>query len=180
MRNSSKMALGGMSAALSLALMLLTYLIPVLTYTSPAFAGAVLLVMVLEGDRRWAWITFVAVSLLSLLMLADKEAAVLYLIFFGYYPILLPTLETRIHNTVARWIVKFIVFNAAIVATYFILIKLLGMPIDEMETFGKWIVWVMLAGANVIFVLYDLLLRKLILAYTRSWRKKIDKLFRKR
>ena len=85
-RNSSKTALGGIVAALSVTMMFLTAVIPTLTYALPAAAGVLLIIVVIDVDKKWAFGVYAAVSLLSLLVLPDKEAAVMYVFFFGHYP----------------------------------------------------------------------------------------------
>ena len=68
--------------------MLITYFSPLLVYTAPPFAGILLIVIVNEIGYRWALGTYVAISLLSVFLIADKESAVYFTMFFGYYPIL--------------------------------------------------------------------------------------------
>ena len=88
MNHSGKVALGGIITAICTTLMFLTGLSPIGTYALPAFAGVTLMVIVIELNPRWAWMVYIAVSVLSALLAADKEAVVLFIIFFGYYPIL--------------------------------------------------------------------------------------------
>lgn len=68
--------------------MFLTGLIPIGTYALPAIAGVLLIVAVIEIGAKWAWMIYAAVAVLSLLFAADKEAALLFVLFFGYYPVL--------------------------------------------------------------------------------------------
>ena len=84
MRNSAKTAMGGMIAALSLTIMLLTAVIPYLQYALPAMSGALLVLMVIEINKKWALCTYTAVSILSFLILPNKEAAMVYFAFFGF------------------------------------------------------------------------------------------------
>ena len=110
MSKSGKIALGGLLTALGVVLMFLTGLIPIGTYALPAIAGVLLIVAVIEIGAKWAWMIYAAVAVLSLLFAADKEAALLFVLFFGYYPVLKSFLE-RISNKVLSWISKFAVFN---------------------------------------------------------------------
>ncbi len=64
MRESSKAALGGIIAALSVSMMLLTYLSPLLVYTAPVLAGLLLLIIVNEIGYRWAIGTYAAIGML--------------------------------------------------------------------------------------------------------------------
>ena len=84
--------MGGIASALCLLLMILT-IIPIATYTMPALAGMVLIVVVIENGYSTAWMVYAAVGFLSLFICPDKEAAMLFVGFFGYYPILKGKLE---------------------------------------------------------------------------------------
>ena len=178
MKNSSKTAMGGMIAALSLVIMLLTAVIPYLQYALPAMSGALLIVMVIEISKSWALCSYVAVSILSFLILPNKEAAMVYFAFFGCYPILKPVLESKIKNNIICWIAKALFFNAAAIAAYSVIIYVFGIPLDETEEFGKWAVPILLGLGNVMFVLYDIFITRLVTIYLRRWQKKFRKLFR--
>lgn len=178
MRNSAKTALGGMIAALSLVTMLLTAVIPYLTYALPAIAGALLVLMVIEINKKWAVCSYAAVSILSFLILPDKEAAMMYFAFFGCYPIVKPVLEAKISNSKLCWLAKAVFFNIAAVAAYIVIINVFGMPLDEMEEFGKWAIPMLLGMGNIMFVLYDICITRLVTLYIMKWQKKFRKLFK--
>ena len=86
MKKSKQVAAGGIAASLCLLLMFLTGLFPFATYALPAMAGTLLIVVVIELGRPTATMVYAAVSLLSLLITPDKEAALMFVVFFGYYP----------------------------------------------------------------------------------------------
>ena len=98
MRQSAKTALAGIISALAVAIMFATTIIPFLTYALSAISGALLLLMVIEINRRWAFTSYVAVSILSILLLNDKEAALMYILFFGYYPIMKSVLYIKVFD----------------------------------------------------------------------------------
>lgn len=178
MKNSAKTALGGMISALSLTIMLLTAVIPYLTYALPAISGALLVLMVIEINKKWAFCAYAAISILSFLILPDKEAAMMYVAFFGYYPVLKPFLESKISNNKLCWIVKAIVFNIAVVIAYLVIVNVFGIPIDEMEELGKWAIPILLGMGNVMFVLYDICITRLVTLYLNRWQKRFRKLFK--
>lgn len=138
MSKSGKIALGGLLTALGVVLMFLTGLIPIGTYALPAIAGVLLIVAVIEIGAKWAWMIYAAVAVLSLLFAADKEAALLFVLFFGYYPVLKSFLE-RISNKVLSWISKFAVFNVAVVACFFLAVNFLQLPEDSFTVFGIYL-----------------------------------------
>ena len=77
------------------------------------------------------------------------------MIFFGYYPILKALIE-RLKNKIVQWVLKYAVFNAAIVSAYFIAIYLLSIPADSLSLFGVSLPWVFSIAGNVIFFIYDI------------------------
>ena len=156
MRNQSKnMAMGGVFAALAVVIMNLGGLIPVATYTTPVLCMVLLKIVLLYCGRRIAWGWYGAVSLLSMLMSPDKEAAAVFLCL-GYYPILKPWIERRR----GKWIWKLLVFNVPMVALYSILIRVLGVAevTGESGELGRILLPVLLFMGNVTFLALDRLL----------------------
>lgn len=177
-RNSSKTALGGIVAALSVTMMFLTAVIPTLTYALPAAAGILLMIVVIEIDKRWALGVYAAVSILSVLVLPDKEAAMMYVFFFGHYPIVKALLEGKLQSRVLLWIFKFLIFNVSVVAAYMVIIYVFQLPLEDMEEFGKWGVWVLLGLGNVVFLVYDIALSRLVALYMLKWHKAFRKILK--
>lgn len=152
---ASRIALGGVLAALAVVIMSLGGLTPIMTYVSPMLCALVLqLVMELCGVRlAWAW--YGAVAILSSLLSADKEAAAVF-VLLGYYPIVKPKLDTLRLS----WLWKLLLFNVSVGVMYFLLLRLLGMAQlrAEFEEFNTVMLIVMLAMGNVTFFLLDRLL----------------------
>lgn len=176
MKQSSKTAVCGMVAALSVVIMMLT-VIPVMTYSAPAFAGILLMVIVIEINKKWAFGVYVAVGILSLLLAADKEAAVMYVAFFGYYPIIKAILESKLPKLL-EWISKFLIFNVTMVASYFVLIRVFGLSMDDMNELGKYGPLILLVMGNVVFVVFDIAITRLATLYIYKWQKPFRKLFK--
>lgn len=174
MSKSGKIALGGLLTALGVVLMFLTGLIPIGTYALPAIAGVLLIVAVIEIGAKWAWMIYVAVAVLSLLFAADKEAALLFVLFFGYYPVLKSFLE-RISNKVLSWISKFAVFNVAVVACFFLAVNFLQLPEDSFTVFGIYLPWVFLILGNAVFLIYDIALSGLVATYVEKLHHRVTK-----
>lgn len=174
MSKSGKIALGGLLTALVVVLMFLTGLIPIGTYALPAIAGVLLIVAVIEIGAKWAWMIYAAVAVLSLLFAADKEAALLFVLFFGYYPVLKSFLE-RISNKVLSWISKFAVFNVAVVACFFLAVNFLQLPEDSFTVFGIYLPWVFLILGNAVFLIYDIALSGLVATYVEKLHHRVTK-----
>ena len=174
---SFKAAFGGIIAALSIVLMFLTGIIPTLTYAIPAICGALLMAIVIEITSRFAGLVYVAVSILSLLMVADKEAAVMYAAFFGYYPIIKSFIEKKTNNGLS-WIIKYAIFNVSMIASYFVVSKVFMITFDDIDSFGKFAMPLLLFLGNIVFAVYDIALTRLVTAYMMSWRKYIKRVFK--
>lgn len=182
MRQSAKTAIGGMTAALSVVLMLLTA-IPFFTYAIPAFAGALVLLIIIEINKKWAFGVYVAVSVISYFVAFDKEAAVMYAAFFGYYPIVKALLESKLPR-VAEYIVKFALFNGATVSAYAFMIKFMGLSLTELTEFPsfptltKYGLPILLVMGNIMFAVYDLCLTRFVAMYIYKWQARFRRLFK--
>ena len=149
------MALGGLLAALAVVIMSMGTLIPVATYVCPMLCALVLQLVLKICGKRVAWAWYGAVSVLSLLMAPDKEAAAIFLAL-GFYPIVKPGLDRR----KGKWLLKGLFFNGMILLTYWLLMHLFGMAqlTAEFTEMGILLVAVMLLLGNVTFFLLDRLL----------------------
>ncbi len=165
-KKSSQVAVGGMASALCMLLMFMTGMIPFATFALPAMAGIVLVVVVVEMGRSTAALVYAAVSLLSLFMCPDKEAAMMFIGFFGFYPIVKGLLD-RIKLRPLRAVTKFAVFNAAIVTSYWIIINLFGIAdvMEEMGAFGDMTLFITWLMGCWVFIMFDIALGRIHWAY---------------
>lgn len=174
---SFKVALGGVIAALSLLLMLAAGVTTSLVYAIPMITGAFLMVLVIEFGAGFAGLEYLAISIISMLLLGNKEAAIMYVAFFGYYPIIKSFIERHL-GKLFGWIIKYIIFNISMVAAYFVVSKIFMITFDDMEMFGKYAMLVLLAAGNALFVLYDIMLTRLVTIYIYRWQKYIKRMFK--
>lgn len=173
-KTSFKIALGGIITALSLVLLLGTGLIPIATYALPGLAGALMIGAVLELGHKWAFLVYGATSLLCLLITPDREAALLFVLFFGHYPIVKSYLE-RIKHRVLEWMAKLAVFNLCVIACYALIYFVFNMQdvAASFGEFGRYGALIFLAAGNVVFVLYDYTLSALVRFYLAWVRPKL-------
>lgn len=171
---SYKVSLGGIISALSLFFMFLTGFMPLLVYLIPALTGAMLLIIYVEINTKWAFFTYVSVALLSLFITPDKEASLLYIMFLGYYPLLKMFIE-KIGNSLFRWLIKLIIYNVMIIIYYQIIIRVVANIdlVQEMDEFGKYGAFIFLSMTNVVFIVYDIAVSRLKDLYIKWFRKKI-------
>lgn len=161
-------ALGGMTAALSLIVMAMSRVIPYSEQALPAIAGVFLLAMVMEAGPAWSLLVYLSVSLLSLFFAVQNGAAVYYIVFFGPYPILKNYIE-HLHGKPLQWVLKVVYFNLSAVVVYYATVFLLSLG----NGFLKYGLPIALVAVNIILVIYDIALTRLVVWYVCRIRKKL-------
>ncbi len=172
-RKSSQVAMGGLAAALCLLLMFMTGMIPFATYALPALAGVVLIAVVAENGYKTALVVYAAVALLFIVVVPDREAALMFIFFFGYYPVIKGQIE-KLQFAPLRLLVKYLLFNLSMVLAYLIIIHVLGIAeiLDDLGDFGKYSPYIILGLGNVVFAVYDYALTNIIYVYHHWFRVK--------
>jgi len=155
-KNTKAVALGGILAATAIVIMCMGGLIPVATYVCPMLCAVLQYLVLRFCGKRMAWAWFAAVSLLSLLLGPDKEAAAVFVVL-GYYPIVRPSLE----KAKLSWMWKLLLFNGAVALLYLLLLRIMGLgdALGEFTEFGVAGLMIMLLLGNVTFFLLDRLLK---------------------
>ena len=141
-----------MLAAVAVVLMSIGTILPVATYAAPVLCMLLGQVVLKLCGSRIAWAWYSAVSVLSLLMAPDKEAAAVFAVL-GYYPIVKPKLD----RLKLPWFWKGLLFNGSILLMYWILLNLIGVTqlIEEFSGMGIAMTVVLLVLGNVTFILLD-------------------------
>ena len=172
-QQSRKVAFCGLMVALSVTLMLCGGLIPIATYCVPMGCGVLLLPILIEYGKQSAWSTYAAVSLLSILLGIDKEAAFFYM-FLGYYPILKWSID-RIKRKLLRLLTKLLIFNGAVLLMYAVLGFVLNMDaLDaEFSQMGMFLLVLFILMLNACLLLYDRLLFPLLYLYVHKLQPKL-------
>lgn len=173
---SRRVALCGVLGALALAFLMLGNLIPLATYCAPALAAVVLIPVLQEYGVRWALTLYAAVALLAVLILPDKELALMYALVLGHYPAV-RALLAGIRPRILRAGAKLAVFNAAVLLAYGLLLAVFPLPglAAEFAGMGRAMLAALLAVGNLSFLAFDLALGRLTLLYCRCWRKKLKR-----
>ena len=166
---SRRVAVCGLLAALSVVLMVVSAPFGVLVYACPLLLGGVILLIRQAYGPRYALTTFGAVSLLALMLVADLEMTAIYIGFFGWYPVVKGRLD-RLKKPL-NWLSKLSCFNAAVAMVYLALAAVLGL--ERLGLGGLYLSLLLLAAGNVIFFLYDLMLKRM----TGPMPQKLSRLF---
>ena len=171
---SARIAFCGLITALGSLLMFLTGLVPVGLYALPALAGVLLMAVVIETGPKWAWSVYAAVSILSLFIAPDREAVLLFVLFFGYYPILKASIE-RIKSRPVRVLLKLADFNVSMAAEFLLGVYFLGLPRESFSLFGVSLPWLFLLAGNFVFLLYDYAVSLLVVSYCKNFHAVVNK-----
>ena len=140
-------------AALSVVVMLTSHF-PYLTYAIPALAGLFIMVSLIECGVLWSVGTYIA-SAVIIAVVGEMEAAILYIMLLGYYPIVKSLIE-RINKQFVEWIIKIIGFNTVAIAFYYVSSVVFKIPFDSFGNFEKYSSLVFLLLCNIVFVIYDI------------------------
>lgn len=157
--SSRPIALGGMMAALASVIMGMGGLIPVATYVVPMLCIFLLQFVLKNCGSRIGWAWYGAVAILGLLLCPDKEAAAVFAAL-GYYPMVKPKLD----KLPLPWLGKGLLFNAAILILYWLLLNLFGLQqvVQDLKGTGIAMTAALLIMGNVVFILLDILLGRKI------------------
>lgn len=177
MKKAYKIAVCGMCTALSVVLMFLGGVLYVFSYTTPLLLGIIMLMVNRTFGRSAAVTTYFASSVLSMILVTDKESVLLYVLFFGYYPILKNKIDSLKFKPL-RIFVKLILFNFSLAAAELLSYYVFSIPFFEDGSKSVWIVIAFTAAMNVIFALFEFLLNKYFVLYVNKFEPEIKKLFK--
>lgn len=155
---SRPIALGGVLAAGSLALLCLASAIPAGRVGFIATAGLFPAVGVLACGRILGTLCWAVTGLLGLLILPDKGAALLYLFLLGLYPVVKSAIES-LGCLWVEWCLKLVYLNGALAVCWFLFQHLIVPDPPEWLTEHLWLAAL---AWNLVFLIYDRCLSQVI------------------
>ena len=156
-RNNGTLAAGGVLSALALLFLLAASMLPAGRLGCAALAGVVGAVVLVRCGWKTGMMSWIAVSVLSLLLSPNKGSAMLYTIFFGPYTMIKNRIE-RLNRAPLEWVLKLLFCMAVAVPVFFFSADILGLfpPVIA----GK--LWLFLPAVAVVFAAYDIVFSKMI------------------
>ena len=170
-QQSRKVALCGVLCGLAVVVLLLGGLFSLAVYCAPLLAMAVLLPVLEEYGPGTAGAAYGAVAILALLLVPDRETALVY-VFFGWYPILRPRIAA-LPSLPVRIVCRLGVCGLSMFLLYGVTIRLLGLTAVTEELGDGWLTAALAAMGCAVFLLLDLALGRL----TVLWRRKLRRRF---
>lgn len=168
---SRKVALCGVLCGLAVVVLLLGGLFSLAVYCAPLLAMAVLLPVLEEYGPGTAGAAYGAVAILALLLVPDRETALVY-VFFGWYPLLRPRIAA-LPSLPVRLVCRLGVCGLSMFLLYGVTIRLLGLTAVTEELGGGWLTAALAVMGCALFLLLDLALGRL----TVLWRRKLRRRF---
>ena len=168
MKNTKKLAFSALMAALGITFMYAGALLEVLDLSTAALASICVMLVLTELGMRYAWLTFAVAGILSLILLPIKFAAILFLGFLGFYPMAKSFFERKFRGWKCL-VLKLLLLNVCTV------LMLLAARFVMAE--ALWLDVLTLVLVNVVFVIYDVALTRLLGMYVFVWRKKLKMKF---
>ena len=165
-QRTKRLAVCAMLSALGVVVLGIGSVISVMDISMAVIASLFCIFAVIEYGGAAPWLVFLVTGVLSLL-LPQKAPAAMYLLFFGYYPILKEKLEK--HRKSVAWLLKEAVFQVALV----IMLLLYHFVFMAPGANIPWTMYVFLALlAEIVFPIYDIALTRLITLYLFRLRKR--------
>ncbi|MFV0518068.1 MAG: hypothetical protein ACK5MV_11790 [Aminipila sp.] len=163
-KNGKIIALGGILLALSLVSLYIASFVPGFEITFYTLSSIFVPIMMIESKGKGGWLLYIACSILALVILPNKVAAVPYIFFFGIYGILKCYIE-KVKSPAMQLVIKFSIFTTLIVVAYNFFYSLFFGVI----TVKDYAPWILLIIAEAFFLVYDMLLSWAINYYYRRF-----------
>ncbi len=159
MKKVKKIALSGVFTALCTVFLLIGSIFQTLDLSAAAFGSIIIMVAMIEMGKSYAFSVYLASSILSLILLPNKTAALVFALFSGFYPIIKEPLN-RIKPLFLSYTARVLLFNATLSLLIYILSKAMLLSTD---VFWYTIAFYLLG--NLTFIVYDFALERVALTY---------------
>ena len=178
-----RVATCGVFCALAVVMLGLGAVIEVLDVTASAAAALILLPVLLCYGKKYGWLSYAVTATLGVLLMPQSLAAWMYAGLTGFYPMVKMKLDRL--PRVLGWLIKLALLTAVLAlylaVFYFIMLGGEGSFADAFllgfgETDGSPVLAYAVVGLSVFtFVLYDLLIDRILVLYYIKWKKRVEK-----
>ena len=170
-KSTKRLAVSAMLSALAVVMLYVGAVSQVLDMTMAVIASLCTVVAVIEYGGATPWLVYAVSGILGFIVClgggASPEIACMYILFFGFYPILKEKLEKK--KKWLSWLLKEIIFNISLCA----LALLSKFVFTTGEADPTAVVVIFFVLAEIAFPLYDIALTRLITLYIFKIRPKI-------
>ncbi len=170
---TKKIALASLFCALSVVICIMGCVFDMADLAATAAASVTVALAGVELRGKYPYLIYAVTSALLFLFFPTSTVTLYFILFFGYYPIIRNYL-LKIPKFISA-IIRFAVFNVAIVAIFLLMKNLL--LFEDAETTESWLIPALWVVANIFFAVFDFSLNIFMMAYLQVFRRKwgIDK-----
>ena len=165
---TKKLALASVFCALSVVISVIGCVFDMVDLVACTGASLIVALSRIELRGKYPYLIYAVSGALLFLLFPSSTVTFYFILFFGYYPIIKSLLERL--RTLPSYILKFTVFNTAIIIIFILMSRLLIAEQAESELHLLPILWVF---ANIFFAVYDFSLSVFITAYQKIYRKRL-------
>lgn len=171
---SSKVALCGLLAALMIIVMLLGSIVPIAALLCPALAGLFLIPAIHEYGTHTGVSLYGATAVLGLVLLPDKEVALLFALILGPFLLFQPLLN-RIAPFPLRVLTKLLIGNLLLVLCYTFLLLVLAPTglAAELNAYSRGMLILLLLLFNIMLLFYDICISRITSLYKYKLRGRL-------
>ncbi len=158
-------------------------LIEVFDLTAAAAAALILLPVLLCYGGKYAWLSYFVTAVLGVMLMPQSLASWTFAGLTGYYPIIKNRLD-RLPRALG-WIVKLLLLTAVLwlylAVFHFIVMGGEGSFADSfLKGFGEaegstYMAWAVIGLSLFTYVLFDILIDRLLVIYYLRWQKRVEK-----
>ncbi len=159
MKNSKTIAVAGVTSALSLIVLALGTYIEVVDLSCLFIASLFIMLPLAKNSFKSAVLCYLAVSILSLIFTASTgrfSITVMYVAFFGLYPLALHVERVKKVNKFISYPIKAIWF----IGTCFLMYFVFKMFVLTNQALEKYIVALIIFGGLIIFFMFDYMMKR--------------------
>ena len=166
------LTLSAVLAALSVLLLFLGSLFDVTDLAAVIVASFFVTLTVIECRGAWPWLLYIVVSVLSFLLFPGRFVTIEYALFGGIWPILKYWIERL--PRLPSFLLKLLVGNGLALGAAWLGLKFFGLEVPA----SVWLKAAVVVLWEAVFLLYDLLLTRLIVLWCVKYRARFRRLFR--
>jgi hypothetical protein len=162
------LAFGGVLLAILIIDLYLSNVLPTGRLSLLVASSFFVAVAAIELGKKYIWIFYVASAIFAILFLPDKIKAIIYITFFGLYPILRLYID-KLHNVIVESLIKLVYFNIVFVLTIYFAYTLL------IKDFGlQYPIYIIIIIGQISFFVYDFLFTSFVTFYFKNIKKRIN------
>lgn len=163
---TKRLAVSAMLSAVGVVLLYFGAILQVMDISMAVIASVLCVFAVIEYGGYYPWLIYAVTGVIAIIILPQKEAAAVYILFFGFYPIIKEKLEKK--KRIVSWVLKEVIFNISL--AIMLAMSALLMTADAAEPLFIYIILAVLA--EIVFPIYDIALTRVITLYIRKLRPK--------